>query len=572
MSRKFILSVAALLIVLGGCKDAPPAPALESPFGKESGVIGDSAMVVASRPEAAEAGLSILRKGGNAVDAAVAVHFSLAVTFPYAGNLGGGGFAVYRQADGSAYTLDFREKAPLGASRDMYLDESGEVIPDLSLKGVLAVGVPGSVDGIFRLHERFGKLPWAELLQPAIEQAEQGHLVTEHQAFWLNKRQEDFIELNPAGPYLVQEGGWQIGDTIFQKDLAQTLRMIRDKGRAGFYEGPVAAQLLDEMKRQNGLITQADLDQYEAQWRQPVTTEYKDLRLIAMGPPSSGGVVLAQMLEMVEDYPIADWGFQDRRTVHLMAEAERRAFADRAEFLGDPDFYEVPIKALLAENYTRSRMADFDSSRATPSDNIGHGEPLAESTETTHYSIIDLEGNAISITTTLNSGFGSGVWVQGAGFLLNNEMDDFSAKPGAPNQAGLVGNEANAIAPGKRMLSSMTPTIVEKDGQLFMVVGTPGGSTIITSVFQMILNIRDFGMTMRESVDQPRFHHQWLPDAIQLEKTTFPDSLRQQLEDMGHQLIVREHPIGRVNAILIRPDGTYEGAGDRRRDDVARGF
>ncbi len=572
MNRSLLLLFLGSFVFLWGCKETPSLPPAETGFGVQTGVLADSAMVVASRPEAAEAGLEVLRKGGNAVDAAVAVHFSLAVVFPYAGNLGGGGFAVYRASDGEAFTLDFREKAPLAAHRDMYLDEDGNVIPDLSLKGALAVGVPGSVDGMFRLHERFGKLSWKELLEPAIRQAREGHVVTEHQAFWLNKKQADFVEYNPEGPYMVQDSGWSVGDTIFQTDLAQTLELIRDLGRAGFYEGKTAALLLEEMERQKGLITQEDLDQYEAQWREPVRTAYKDLDLIAMGPPSSGGVVLAQMLEMVENYPVGEWGFGDLRTVHLMAEVERRAFADRAEFLGDPDFYEVPIQALLAPNYTRQRMADFDPDKATPSDFIGHGDPLAESTETTHYSIVDLEGNAISITTTLNSGYGSGVWVQGAGFLLNNEMDDFSAKPGAPNQAGLVGNEANAIAPSKRMLSSMTPTIVEKDDQLYMVVGTPGGSTIITSVFQQILNISEFGMTMRESVDQPRFHHQWLPDAIQLETNTFTDSLRQQLRDKGHELIVREFPIGRVNAILVRPDGQLEGAGDRRRDDVARGF
>ena len=478
---------------------------------------------------------------------------------------------VYREGNGEAYSLDFRETAPAKAHRDMYLDESGEVIPLLSRRGPLYVGVPGSVEGMFQAHARFGSLSWTELLQPAVDLARQGYEVSVNQADWLNKAEEDFRLYNPDGAYLVKDSGWAAGDSIRQADLAATLERIRDQGRDGFYQGKTAEFIVDEMQRGGGWISREDLANYEAKWRDPVQGTYKNHQVISMGPPSSGGIVLLQMLKMVEDHPLAQWGFQDPRTVHLMVEAERRAFADRAEFLGDPDFWNVPLKELLDMAYLKSRMASFDPEKATDSESLSHGVLPKESTETTHYSIVDLHGNAVSITTTLNSAYGSRVWVQQGGFLLNNEMDDFSAKPGEPNLYGLIGNEANAIVAKKRMLSSMTPTIIAHNGKLKMVLGTPGGSTIITSVFQCFLNVVEFGMTMRESVNQPRFHSQWLPDKLYVEETALSESCRAQLKSKGHEITERD-AIGRVNAILVHPDGMFEGAGDHRRDDKAMGF
>lgn len=571
MYRTWILPFLAGLVILSSCRPSPPPPSDESPI-PIVGQVEDSAMVACSHPLAAEVGRDILFKGGNAIDAAVGVHFALAVTFPYAGNLGGGGFMVYRAADGSATTLDFREKAPAKAHRDMYLDDMGDVVPELSSRGPLAVGVPGSVDGMYQAHQRYGKLPWEELIQPAIDLARNGYAATENQAGWLNKLKEDFEKYNPEGAYLVQEEPWQAGDLVVQSDLAASLERVRDGGRDGFYKGETAQLFVEEMERSGGWITASDLESYTSTWRDPIRGTYKDYSVLSMGPPSSGGILLVEMLNMVEESALQDLGFQTRETAHLMVEVERRAFADRAEFLGDPDYVEIPQAKLLSKAYAKARMADFNSEMAHSSDSIGPGPAREGSGETTHYSIVDYYGNAVSITTTLNSAYGSRVWVKGAGFLLNNEMDDFSAKPGVPNQYGLVGNEANAIAPGKRMLSSMTPTIFEKEGKLFMVVGTPGGSTIITSVFQAFLNVAEFNMTMQEAVNNKRFHHQWLPDVIRVEEGTFSPAVRTALQEMGHQLDERE-PIGRVDAILIRPDGMLEGAADHtRRDDTTAGF
>ncbi|MCL4110636.1 UNVERIFIED_CONTAM: hypothetical protein GTU68_057257 [Idotea baltica] len=571
MYRIWILPFLAGLIVLSSCRPTPPSPSDEAPI-PIVGQVEDSAMVACSHPLAAEVGRDILFKGGNAIDAAVGVHFALAVTFPYAGNLGGGGFMVYRAADGTATTLDFREKAPAKAHRDMYLDDMGEVVPELSSRGPLAVGVPGSVDGMFEAHRRYGKLTWPELIQPAIDLARNGYAATQNQAEWLNKLKEDFEKYNPEGAYLVKENPWQSGDLVVQSDLATSLERVRDGGRDGFYKGKTAQLFVEEMERSGGWITASDLESYSSTWREPIRGTYKDYGVLSMGPPSSGGILLVEMLNMVEESPLQELGFQSRETAHLMVEAERRAFADRAEFLGDPDYVTIPQAQLLSKAYAKARMADFNPKMAHSSDSIGPGPAREGSGETTHYSIVDYYGNAVSITTTLNSAYGSRVWVKGAGFLLNNEMDDFSAKPGVPNQYGLVGNEANAIAPGKRMLSSMTPTIFEKDNQLFMVVGTPGGSTIITSVFQAFLNVVEFDMTMQEAVDNKRFHHQWLPDVIRVEEGAFSPAVRTALQEMGHQLDERE-PIGRVDAILIRADGMLEGAADHtRRDDTTAGF
>ncbi len=528
-------------------------------------------MVVCATPDAAKVGLDILKKGGNAVDAAIAVQFALEVTHPTAGNIGGGGFMVYRSASGQTAALDFREKAPAAASMNMYLDATGKVIPDMSLSTHQASGVPGAVDGMAEAHRKFGKLKWAELVQPAIDLANNGFAITKKLAGDLNWGRAQFVKLNAGKSYLLKEGGWKAGDMLVQKDLAKTLELIRDKGRDGFYKGIVANEIVEEMKSGNGLITLADLENYHAVWRTPLVGSYKGYKVIEMPPPSSGGVALLQLLQSVEPYPLKQMGFNRDSTVRLMVEAERRVYADRAKYLGDPDFFKVPVDSLLKPAYIKQRMSNFSWDAATPSTSIQPGAFAGyESDQTTHYSVVDKDGNAVSITTTLNGSFGSKIFVKGAGFLLNNEMDDFSSKPGVPNMFGLVGGKANAIEPGKRMLSSMTPTIIEKDGKLFMVVGTPGGATIITSVFQTVLNVLEFDMNMQQAVSAKRFHHQWLPDQVDIEKGTFDEAAIKKLEQKGYKILdIGE--IGRVDAILITPDG-YEGGADPRGDDTKRGW
>lgn len=542
--------------------------------GAVTGLTTEKAMVVSAHPLASKVGTDILRKGGNAVDAAVAVQFALAVVYPAAGNIGGGGFMVIRLQDGSTDGLDYRETAPAKASRNMYLDENGEVIENLSLSGHLAAGVPGAVDGMVKAHAKYGSLPWSELVQPSIDLASGGFELTEAEAAGLNWAKERFLKYNTVSPdFVISDSAWQAGDTIYYKDLAKTLSLIRDQQEAGFYEGETADLIVAEMQRGNGLISYEDLKNYEAVWRAPVTGMYKDHKIISMSPPSSGGIALLQLLQSVEPYPVGEWGWNTARTVHLMAEAERRVYADRAKYLGDPDFFEVPVSGLLNPEYNQNRMSGFNTERASLSSEVTEGDPvtLVESEQTTHFSIVDAQGNAVSVTTTLNGGYGSKVFVAGAGFLLNNEMDDFSIKPGHPNMFGLVGGEANAVEPGKRMLSSMTPTIVEKDGKLLMVVGTPGGATIITSVFQTIVNVLDHGMGMQEAVNAKRFHHQWLPDAITTEIDALSPEAEATLKKMGHAFNEREQ-IGRVDAILVLPDGKLEAGADPRGDDAAAGF
>ena len=557
------------LIVLIACQ----SPQTTAPKEPEVGPLGDEAMISSAHPLATKIGVEVLKNGGNAFDAALAVKFALAVVFPRAGNIGGGGFAVYRLNDGSIGSLDFREKAPLAGNRDMFLDAEGNVIEGLSIKGHKAAGVPGSVDGILKLHETHGTMPLNELIQPAINLAYHGFTITQNQADVFNEKREDFIDVNGADFFLVKPQPWQAGDTIRFTELAGTLTQIRDRGREGFYGGIVADQIVKEMQRGGGLITEADLKSYASKWREPVTGMYRGHKVISMPPPSSGGVAILQLLQGAEKYDIKGMGHNTPETIHLLTELERRVYADRATHLGDPDYYEVPVDMLLDPEYNKERFSTISDTRKTDSQDIKEGKvDIIESVETTHFSIVDPDGNAVSLTTTLNAFFGCKVYVKGAGFFLNNEMDDFSSKPGVPNMFGLVGAKANAIHPEKRMLSSMTPTIVEKDGELKMLLGTPGGSTIITTVFQAIMNVIDHDMSMQDAVNATRTHSQWLPDRILIEERTIDPDLIEELEKMGHA-IERRKTLGRMDCILVREDGKLEGGADRDRgDNYAEGF
>ena len=529
---------------------------------------GAHGAVVSAHPLASKAGITILQQGGNAIDAAIATQLALAVVYPGAGNIGGGGFMVAHLAKGKNIALDFREKAPAAATRDMYLDAAGNPRTDLSQNGHLASGIPGTIAGLFA-EGKYGRLPMAKLIQPAIDLAEKGFAITEAEARGLNNTQAAFKKYNTVQPVFVKEGGWKAGDTLIQKDLARTLRLIRDQGVKGFYEGETARLIIAEMQRGKGIITAADLKSYEAKEREATVFSYKNYHVVTMPLPSSGGVILQQMMKMVEDQPLKDYGFESVKTVHLMTEAERIAYADRAKYLGDRDYYSVPVKTLTSEAYLHQRRALIQKDKAGNSKDIQAGVLSPASEETTHLDVYDSEGNAVSITTTLNGGYGSRVVVGGAGFLLNNEMDDFSVKPGVPNMYGAVGAEANAIAPGKRMLSSMTPTLVLDKGKVFLVVGTPGGTTITTSVFQTLVDILDFGLSPEDAVGKPKFHHQWLPDELFVEKT-FPADTLEQLKKMGYTISPRGS-IGRTEVIKVSA-GHIVAVGDSRGDDTAEGY
>ena len=547
---------------------------------KQKMVSGENGMVVSTSTQASQVGIEILKQGGNAVDAAAAVGFTLAVTSSSNGNLGGGGFMVTRMANGKTFTLDYREMAPKSAYKDLFLDSSKNVIKDKSTKTHYASGIPGSVDGLLRAWKDHGSgnISIQQLLNPAVNYAENGFQLSKYEAKRFNNN-KTFLSKHPETKRIFtrDDRNWKRGDIFYQKDLAETLKRIIKYGRDGFYKGKTADLIVSEMKNVANWITLEDLDNYTSKYRKPIRGEFNGLEVISMGPPSSGGILLIMMLNMftafgeINDIDVFDLEFNSSKYVHLITEIERRAYADRATHLGDEDFWEVPNEMLLSKNYAQMRVQDINANSSTRSGEIKAGDsPFSESEETTHYSVIDKEGNSVSVTTTINSGYGSGITVTGAGFILNNEMDDFSSKPGVPNMFGLIGNEANAIEAYKRPLSSMTPTIVLKNNKPFLILGTPGGSTIITTVFQNILNVVTHNMNIKEAVDAPRFHSQWLPDQIDYEKNSLSKKTANQLKRLGHKTEKRGY-IGEANGIMI-DGGLFLGGADKRGENSAVGY
>ena len=528
----------------------------------------ENAAVSSAHPLASMVGAAIMKDGGNAFDAAIAVQFSLAVVFPGAGNIGGGGFMLSRNAKGELVGIDYREAAPSKASRDMYLDEKGEPSKTLSRDGASASGIPGSVAGMFSIHS-YAKLKFAQLIEPAIELAANGFVITEREAKGLNNTRAQFLKNSSAPSAFTQKTNWKAGDTLIQTDLANTLRRIQQKGLAGFYEGETADLIVKEMQFSKGYITKEDLKNYHPKFRKPLEFDYRGYHLISFAPPSSGGIILAQMMKMIEPYSLQQMGANTTESVSLMVEAQRRAFADRAEHMGDPDFYKVPVKTLMSDAYIKDRMKDYKPGVAGKSVDIQAGK-IHESEQTTHFSVIDKEGNMVAITTTLNDTYGNKTIVAGAGFLLNNEMDDFSIKPGVPNMYGAIGGEANSIAPGKRMLSSMTPTLVTKNNKPFLTIGTPGGTTIPNQVYEGLVNIIDHKMSLKAAIDAPRFHHQWMPDAVGVE-SDFPEATINALKEKGYTITKRGF-FGRMEGVIILPDGKRQAAGDKRGDDSVYGY
>lgn len=527
--------------------------------------VKNKGVVVSAHPLASEAGAKILKMSGNAYDAIVATQYALTVVYPQAGNIGGGGFLVGVKNNGEKFTLDYRETAPEKASRDMYLDKKGNANTDLSQNGRLAVGIPGSVAGFYATLKHC-KLPMNQLIQPAIDLAEQGFAITEREANLLNSLRDEFLKHNISKTAFVKNEKWKAGDLLVQKELAETLKRIQKDGMKGFYEGKTAELIVAEMKRGNGIISLKDLKNYKVAERKPMNFDYKGHDIVTMPLPSSGGIILAQMLKMSSFENIEKYQHNSTKAVQIMIEAERRAFADRAEYMGDPGFINDKTTMLISDDYLKNRWKSYDPNQATKSGDVGKIiNPTKESTETTHISVVDKDGNAAAVTTTLNGLYGSKVVVSGAGFFLNNEMDDFSIKPGVPNMFGAVGGEANKIEPGKRMLSSMTPTIVLKKGKPYIIVGTPGGTTIPTSVYQSIVNTIDFKLSPNIAVNAPKFHHQWLPESVSVEKN-FPETTISDLEKMNYK-IERISQIGRTEMIVIDEKGNIVGVADGRGDD-----
>ena len=558
--KRNLLYLFSLFIIIFSCIDKPT----------NQGLIAKNGMVVSAREEASKIGVEILKKGGNAFDAMIATDLALAVSYQSAGNIGGGGFMVYRKADGQTGALDYREKAALTATKDMYLDDEGNIIKGMSLVGAMAVGVPGTIAGIFEVHNKFGSLPIEVLFQPAIDLAKNGIIVTKKQSNRI-KRHQNYFKLANKERIPFQEK-INKGDTLKFPNLANTLNRIMKNGRDEFYKGETAKKLVDFINDNNGIISLKDLELYEAVWRDPIEFSYDNLKIISMSPPSSGGICLEQIMKMIEPYEIHKMEHNSLDYFKLLVEAERRSFADRSYYLGDPDFVNIPKEELVSNEYILDRMSNFSFDSPTPSDEISYGKvEILESDETTHYSIVDQFGNAVSVTTTLNGTYGSQLYCSELGFFLNNEMDDFSSKPGSPNMFGLIGGSANKIEPQKRMLSSMTPTIVEKDNKLLMALGSPGGSRIITSVLQTILNVHEFNMNMNIAVNSPRFHHQWMPDSIKIESNSFNPKLIEELKLFGYNIGYKD-PIGVVDGILVLPSGLLEGGADNRGDDTAIGF